>query len=440
MPTTHYARVGESDVAYQVLGDGPVDLVYSWGIGNSIETAWRFSLWYEYLEGLSSVARVILFDRRGTGISGPTTYSSIPNFEESIEDLTAVMAAAGSTRASIFGVNDSALNAILLAAMRPELVDRLVIMNGSARSEWAEDYPAGQKMEILEGTISIVERYWGTDDFAKLANPTAVDDLENVRFSASQQRISNSPRSAAAQVRYLVGRDGRWALSFVQCPTLILHSIENQFIPLAQGQYLAEHIPDAKFIEMPGADLGLTPAVMPFLSDVCQFVAGVRPVERFDRILSTVLFTDIVDSTKVAASIGDRRWRETLDRHDVIIRDSLRRFGGREINTTGDGFVMTFDSPARAVRFAEVVREEMIDVKLELRFGIHTGECEVRGEDIAGLAVHIAARIGSEATAGEILVSSTVRELVMGSNIQFVDRGERSLKGVPGEWRLFAAT
>jgi class 3 adenylate cyclase len=277
---------------------------------------------------------------------------------------------------------------------------------------------------------------WGTPDFARLINPSLADDANYVNLVSKLQRSSATPRAAAAQYDYMLRTfDVRHALPLIQAPALVLHTRENRFVPVSHGRYIADRIDGATFIELPGADTGTNPEVA---NEVAEFLTGVRPVVEIERVLTTVLFTDIVGSTAKAASLGDKRWRSLLDAHDRAVRDQLWRFRGREINTTGDGFVASFDGPARAIRCALAINEAIGKLGVALRMGLHTGECEVRGDDLGGLAVHIAARVGALATPDEIVVSSTVKDLVVGSGIEFIERGEHELKGVPGSWKLFA--
>jgi class 3 adenylate cyclase len=437
-PQTHYVRVGDGDVAYQVFGDGPIDLLLSYGLGVHVEIIWEVPIWRKILTVLSSFTRLILFDRRGTGASDSISFDGVPTWEESIEDMIAVLDAVESTQAAIMATLDTGHNGILLAAMRPDRVSHLVLYNTSARYLVADDYPMGVDPEVLDDLIELFANEWGTLDFMRLANPTSAGDVEFINLSARMLRVSNTPRSAAAQYNYLFRVDVRQALPMIQAPALVLHVKENVLLPIEFGRYLAEHISGAMFIELPGGDLSTTDSNIMMLDHVAEFLTGRRPIIEVDRILTTVLFTDIVGSTEKAALLGDQRWASLLDSHDRSVRDTLVRFRGQEINTTGDGFVASFDGPARAIRCAKAIAEATRSLNIDLRMGLHTGECEVRGNDLSGLAVHIAARIAALATTGQIFVSGMVKELVMGSGIEFSDRGEHELKGVPGLWPLFA--
>jgi class 3 adenylate cyclase len=437
-PRTNYVRVGEGDVAYQVFGDGPIDLLLSYGLGVHVEIIWEVPIWRRILTILSSFTRLILFDRRGTGASDSISFDGVPTWEESIEDMVAVLDAVGSTQTAIMATLDTGSNGILLAAMRPDRVSHLVLYNTGARYLFADDYPIGAPPEALEALVELLAKEWGTLDFMRLVNPTSAGDAEFMRLSTRMLRVSNTPRAAAAQFNYLFRRDVRQALPIIQAPTLVLHVGENVLVPIEFGRYLAEHISSARFIELPGGDLSTTESNIVMLDHVAEFLTGKIPAIEVDRILTTVLFTDIVASTETAISLGDQRWASLLDSHDRTVRDTLAHFRGQEINTTGDGFVASFDGPARAIRCAKAIGDATRPLDIEMRMGLHTGECEVRGKDLSGLAVHIAARITAHAPPGEIFVSGMVKDLVTGSGIDFSERGEHELKGLPGLWPLFA--
>ena len=352
-PKTNYVRVGEGDVAYQVFGDGPIDLLLSYGLGVHVEVIWEVPIWRKILTLLSSFTRLILFDRRGTGASDSISFDGVPTWEESIEDMIAVLDAVESTQTAIMATLDTGSNGILLAAMRPDRVSRLVLYNTSARYLVADDYPMGVPPETLDAMVELIANEWGTLDFMRLVNPTSAGDAEFMKLSTRMLRVSNTPRSAAAQYNYLLRRDVRQALPMIQASTLVLHVKENMLLPIEFGRYLAEHISSAQFIELPGGDLSITESNIMMLDHVAEFLTGQRPVIEVDRILTTVLFTDIVGSTEKAALLGDQRWASLLDSHDRTVRDTLVHFRGQEINTTGDGFVASFDGPARAIRCAE---------------------------------------------------------------------------------------
>ena len=338
-----------------------------------------------------------------------------------------------------FASADAGPIAILFTAMHPERVSALVLFNTTARFLAADDYPIGVSHEVIDAVVEVVGASWGTAEMVRAVNPDRADDAEFVHHLARQFRSAATPRAAAAQFDYIWrSLDVRQALPLIQAPTLILHVRDNLAVPIEHGRYLADHIAGATFVELPGRDVAVVSSGDRVIDEVAEFLTGERPEVEIERILTTVLFTDIAGSTNQAASLGDRRWRALLNAHDRAVRDQLRRFRGKEINTTGDGFVACFDGPARAIRCTQAIADAVGTLGIELRAGLHTGECEVRGDDLAGLAVHIAARVGALAAPGEILVSATVKDLVVGSGIEFTERGEHELRGVPGNWKLYA--
>jgi pimeloyl-ACP methyl ester carboxylesterase len=436
-PSTSYVGVGGGDVAYQIFGDGPTDLLWCYGLGGHVDSFWDIAAVADYMQRLASFTRVITFDRRGTGASDAVPDNAIPTWEEWAEDIGAVLDAAGSEQAVIFASLDAGPMAVLYTVSHPERVSALIFSNTSARYMVDDDYPIGYGEESVDSLIDLVRTGWGTSDFAKVSNPEAAEDAQLRDAMARQQRASATPRAAAAQYEYILRSvDVRSVLPFIRIPTLILHARDFSFVPLEHARYMAEHIGGAKLVELPGAEVFAPTRLV--IAEVTEFLTGSRPIVEVDRVLASILFTDIVQSTERAALLGDRRWKSLLDEHNAIVREQLRRFRGREVNTTGDGFVASFDGPARAIRCAQAVIQDVETLGLELRMGLHTGECEIRGEDLGGLAVHIAARVGAIAAPHEVLVSNTVKDLVVGSGIEFVDRGESELKGVPGSWRLFA--
>jgi class 3 adenylate cyclase len=436
-PETRYVAVGDSDVAYQVVGEGPFDLLYCYGLGSHIELLWEIPGVADMLRTLAAFCRLIIFDRRGTGASDGLSRNAMPTWEEWAEDILAVAESAGSKRASVLASGDAGPTAILFSAMHPEMVGSLVLVNTSARYMVAGDYPIGALPEEIDAFVELMATEWGSPNMTRMTSPSLSDDPEAIRLRSMALRASATPRSAAAQFEYILRNvDVRHALALIQAPTLVLHAPENPFVPITHGRYIADHIDGATFIELAGRDVGFTPSLMS--DEVAEFLTGERPVIEVERILTTVLFTDIVGSTAQAVSLGDQRWHTLLDAHDKAVREQLRRFRGKEINTTGDGFVASFDGPARGLRCARALIEATRKLGVELRVGVHTGECEVRGDDLGGLAVHIAARIGALAKPGEVLVSGTLKDLVIGSGIEFSERGEHELKGVPGFWKLFA--
>jgi class 3 adenylate cyclase len=439
-PETLYVAVGDSEVAYKVGGAGPPDLLYFYGLGSHVDMAWESPAGAGFVDGLASFARVILFDRRGTGASDSVARDSIPTWEAWAEDIGAVLDAAESDRATIFAIAEAGPIAMVFAATQPERVSSLILANTGARFLEADDYPIGVSQQTVDVLVDTLGSLWGTAGMARLIAPARADDDQFTQTLARRLRAAATPRNAAAQIRYIMGSlDVRSALPLIQAPTLVLHTSHNPVVPVELGRYVAEHIAGAKFVEVPGRgavfddrDDSLV------LGEIAEFLTGERPAVEVDRILTTVLFTDIVDSTRRAAALGDRPWRRLLDAHDRMVREQLRHFRGREIKTTGDGFLVAFDGPARGIRCTQAIIAAGRGLGVDIRAGLHTGECEVRGDDLAGLAVHVAARVGAAAGAGEVIVSSIVKDLVAGSGIEFADRGECQLKGVPGIWRLFA--
>ncbi|MDX6670435.1 MAG: hypothetical protein QOI91_798 [Solirubrobacteraceae bacterium] len=438
MPDTKYARSGDVHIAYQVFGEGELDVVLVNGFTTHVELVWEYEPARAVLEGLASFARVIAFDRRGSGLSDPVVEA--PTLEERMDDVRAVMDAAGSERAALLGVSEGVTMSLLFAATYPERVSALVCSGGMARSTEAPDYPwAAPVGALIEAGQELVGPHWGQGAIIELAAPSHADDPEARAFFARMERASASPGMLASLVQMFLDLDVRDVVPNVHVPTLVLHRTHDHLVHVGNGRWLAEHLPNARLVELPGED-----HVMWFedpervLGEVKEFLTGTRYAPEPDRILATVVFTDIVDSTRTAAELGDRRWRELLDRHDRAVRDALGRAGGREVKSTGDGFLATFDGPARAIRCAGAIHEACDALGIRVRAGIHTGECEVMGDDIGGIAVHIAARVSSLAGPGEVLVSRTVRDLVAGSGIEFDDRGTHTLKGVPDEWQLLA--
>jgi class 3 adenylate cyclase len=437
-PETRYVDVGGAEVAYQVVGQGPPDLVYVPGFGQ-VDLVWEEPVWAASLERLASFSRLILANRRGTGASDAVPDHAMPTWEEWADDVGAVLDAARSERAVVLAENYAGPTGLLFTAMQPERVSGLILANTTARRLRADDYPIGIAPQAVDEWVEMYRAGWGTVDFASRAWPNRANDPEFLQWVAKFLRASATPKSAAAQVRYMIENlDARGALPLIRVPTLVLHTQDNLIYSVEEGRYLAAHIDGARLVEVPGGDV-IVAYSAPAVEEIGEFLTGERPPVEVDRILATVLFTDIVASTERAEREGDRRWSELLSAHHKVIRSELHHFRGQEIDTAGDGFLATFDGPARAIRCACAVRDGVEALGLQIRAGLHTGEVELSDEGPRGLAVHIGARVGAAAGPGEVLISRTVADLVVGSGIELADRGEHRLKGVPGRWRLFAA-
>lgn len=441
-PRTRYAKCGDIDIAYQVLGDGPVDLLVLPGPFVPIDSIDDEPALYRFHRRLASFARVIRFDLRGVGLSSRMPAMDMLGPKFWAQDAITVMDAVGCERATVFAPNFHSMTGLLLAADHPERVGGLVVVNGTARPLWAPDYPIGAAPELLDPYLTVVQEHdaveQGFDVLGVVAPSLVGDDAFRAWWDLSGNRAG--PPSMARAVAIAVSQsDVRDALPRISTPTLVLHRRDAIFIPAGQGRYIGEGIAGSRFIELPGADsLYWVGDAGPVLDEVEEFVTGVRGGADAERVLATIMFTDIVGSTRRAAELGDHRWRDLLDNHDNIVRHEIQRFGGREVNTAGDGFVMTFVSPSAAIACAAAIVDAVRVLGIEVRVGIHAGEVEVRGVDVAGMAVHIAARVSALASASEVLVSSTLRDIVTGSRHRFAERGEHSLKGVPGQWRLYA--
>ena len=441
-PRTQYVRGPEGHVAYQVLGEGPRDIVFVPDHPNNIEIMWEEPALARFLERLATMGRLICFDKRGTGISDPVPLGAIPTIERWMDDITTVIDAVGCQRVVVFGHGDGGPIAMLFAATYPERTAGLVLGDTFARMRHAADYPDGLSEADAENKAARLYEFWGSDEPRARPRARYYSDPSFTAWRARFERLALSP--GALQIMYRVcdlDVDVRSILGSIRTPTLVFHRRDSEWIPLAFGRYLAEHIAEAKFVEIEGSEhFYYQGHVDRILSAVNEFVTGKHETLEDDRVLATVLFTDIVGSTEKASTLGDRAWRDLLARHHAVVRRQIAHFRGREIATAGDGFLVIFDGPARGVRCGLAVRDALRPLGLEVRAGLHTGECERMGENVGGIAVHIGARIAAEAHPGEVLVSSTVKDLVVGSGLSFEDRGSRVLKGVDGEWRLFAAT
>jgi class 3 adenylate cyclase len=437
IPETKYAKSGDVHIAYQIFGSGQIKLVLAPGWASHIEYAWEEPVYARFLQRLGSFARVVWFDKRGTGLSDRV--SNLPTLEQRMDDIRAVMDAVGFEHAVLFGVSESGSMSILFAATYPKRTDALILYGSFAKRQWSEDYPWAPTRQEREKWIGSLEKGWGGPLEIPTLAPSAVNDDRFSKWFATYGRLSVSPSAAVALARMNTEIDIRNILSSIHVPTLVLHRTGDRDVNVEEGRYLARSIPEAKFVELPGEDH------VPWAGDVDEiadeaeeFLTGVRPPQSSDRVLATILLTDIVSSTEKLNELGDRRWKSLLLKHNEVVRKELAKYRGREVKTTGDGFLATFDGPARAIKCACSIRDEIRGLGMTIRAGLHTGECEVIGEnDIGGVSVHIVQRVESKAGPQQVLVSSTVKDLVAGSGIQFSDLGVHSLKGIPGEWRLF---
>ncbi|HEX7292368.1 MAG TPA: alpha/beta fold hydrolase [Conexibacter sp.] len=438
VPETRYARAGDVHIAYQVVGDGPVDVVYVPPQLQQVEHLWTEPRVAAFFERLARFSRLVLFDRRGTGLSDPIAART--TLEDQMEDLDAVLDAVGSERPALFAQAEGSPMAMLYAATHPERVRALVLYAGMARVTAAPGYEWPGAPAEREARIADIFAHWGGGERVALIAPSHADDAALRRWFGKLERLSASPGALRLLFDIAGETDVREVLPSIRAPTLLLHRRDDLAIDVRHSRYLAAHLPDARYVELPGRDnLVVVGDSERILVEVERFLTGTHTPPEADRVLATVMFTDIVGSTETAARLGDRAWRELLARHDELSRAQLARFRGRAVKSLGDGWLATFDGPARAIRCALELRDAVRELGVELRAGLHTGECEAMGDDVGGLAVHIGARVGALAAPREVLVSNTVKDLVVGSGIDFADRGEHALKGVPGTWRLWAA-
>jgi class 3 adenylate cyclase len=436
-PRTRYAKNADIHIAYQTVGDGDLDLLLIDTWVHHVEAVWDFPDFARFLRRLSSFGRLIHFDRRGTGLSDSVPLHELPDLQTQVGDAVAVLEAAGSERAAVIGLNDGTIIAALLAARRPDLCRALVLFTFAASHSLA----AGMPIESIDEVIAMIEASALTDvSGIEFLAPSRIGDDGFDRHLARLQRFSVRPGAFGHFYRQTMEADLTDVLRAIRTPTLVLNRVGNSIVPIDRSREAAAAVDGARFVPLPGTDhLAFSEGIDELLDEIEEFVTGARTGADPDRLLTTLLFTDIQDSTSLTASMGDRRWRDLLDQHHQLMRAELRRFDGREISTTGDGFFASFDRPVSAVRCALSMVRAVPSLGLEIRAGIHTGEVEVRGTDLGGLAVHIAARVAASASGGEVLVSSTVKDLLAGSGLRFVDRGEHELKGAPDTWRLYAA-
>ena len=443
MPQTRYAQAPDGvSIAYQVLGDGPRDLVWVPGWVPHLEAAWEEPTLARFFERLASFSRLILFDKRGTGMSDRGSVSELPTLETRMSDVLAVCDAVGSDRAALLGVSEGAPMCALFAATYPGRTTAIILFGGYARRLEAPDYPIGSSLEAREAFHEEIARDWGGPVGLDIRAPSRIHDERFRANWARYLRMGASPAAVLALTRMNAEIDVRPILGSIRVPTLVVHRSGDRTIPVEAGRYLAEHIPKASLVEVPGDDhlpwIGDPDRV---LGEIEEFLTGVRHQAEPDRVLATVLFTDIVGSTKRAAELGDKAWGELLHAHHAVVREQLARYGGHEMGTAGDGFLATFDGPARAARCGLAIASAVRQLGLEIRAGLHTGEVERTPDGgIRGLAVHIGARIGALAKPGEVLASRTVKDLVVGSGLVFEDRGAATLRGVPDEWQLYAVS
>jgi class 3 adenylate cyclase/pimeloyl-ACP methyl ester carboxylesterase len=442
-PETRYARSAGGYVGYQDFGEGPRDILFVTNWGTNLDAMWDEPSAERFFRRLSRIGRVICFDKRGSGVSDPVPLATLPTLEEWMDDARVVLDAVESRQAAVIGDTEGGLMAMLFAASSPDRVGALILVNTFARWRRAPDYPIGMPDTAWQKLVILYERLWGQDpDMLTLTAPSLASDPRTREWFTRYQRLAMPPGAASLMYRWVTQLDVRSVLPSISAPTLVLHRKESRHYRLAFGQYLADRIPGARFVVLPGADCypfhtGESDSV---LDEIQEFLTGVREGEQSERELATVLFTDIVGSTDLAARMGDARWLELRSAHDDLIRRSLGAFRGREIATTGDGFLATFDGPARAIKCAVRIRDAVRPLQMEIRAGLHTGEIELLNGNIGGLAVHLAARVMAVAGPSEVLVSGTVTDLVAGSGIEFEDRGVQALKGVPGTWRLLRVT
>ena len=438
IPPTRFAKLGDDRIAYQIVGDGPVDLLWVAGIGDALDARWEYGPYANLLWRLASFSRLIMMDRRGMGASDPVPLEALPSWEEFVDDALAVLDAAGSDRTVLLGCNDATPTALLFAATRPERTRSLILFNTTFEVVSADEAPMPE--DEWESLIAAFEENWGTEEGAVLANPDQSDDPVLIRFQAKNMRMTCSPKQAGAYLRQNQAVDIRHVIPSITVPTLVMHRQDTPpYTYIETSQSLAAQIPGARFVAVPGKGLYIfEKPYAQILDHIEAFVTGISPTADINRALATILFTDIVGSTEQASALGDRRWRGLLESHDALASSIVNQHGGRLVRHTGDGVLATFDGPGRAIRCAAAFRDALAALGITIRAGLHAGEVEQRGEDIGGIAVHLAARVLEQAGPNEVLTSSAVPLLVAGSRIEFEDRGEYELKGIPGSWRLFA--
>ncbi|HEY0547117.1 MAG TPA: alpha/beta fold hydrolase [Pyrinomonadaceae bacterium] len=438
-PETRYARSGDVNIAYQVVGDAPLDLVFVMGWVSHLEYFWEEPSFARFLARLASFSRLILFDKRGTGLSDRVPNTELPTLEQRMDDVRAVLEAVGSERAALIGVSEGGPMCSLFAATYPEKTIALVMIGTYAKRICDEDYPWAPTADERQHFYELMQREWGGPVGIDERAPSVADDPHFREWWATYLRMGASPGAALALTKMNADIDVRHVLPSIRVPTLVIHREGDLCLKAEEGRYVAASIPGSKYVELPGVDhLPFVGDQNAILDEVEEFLTGVRHAPEYDRVLATVLFTRIVDSAKQAAQVGERRWRDLLERHQAHVRRELELFKGREIEMVGDGLLATFDGPARAIRCACAITDSASRLGIKIRAGLHTGECDVMEDKVGGIAVETGAAVAAHASIGEILVSNTVKDLVAGSGIRFEERGTHSLEDIPGEWRLFA--
>jgi pimeloyl-ACP methyl ester carboxylesterase len=438
-PEVAYAKSADVSIAYETLGEGPLDVVIAPGFISHLGEDWSSPEFRRFAERIASYARFITFDKRGTGLSDRGV--GLPSLEERMDDVRAVMDAAGCERAALVGVSEGGAMSMVFSATYPERTHSLTLIGSFARFSPAPDYPAGIPDSVFDSLMDYFDTRWASGALGKVVVPSRAQDERFLEEFARHNRAAAAPGDAKALMRMNQSIDVRDVLPAIHVPTLVLHRIGDRMIPVEAGRYMAERIPGAKWVELPGSDHPPQFGDDAMQDEIQQFLTGSRGAPREpDRVLATVLFTDIVDSTARAAELGDQQWRRLIEQHHALVRRELERHRGKEIDTAGDGFFATFDGPARAVQCATGIARAVRDLGIEVRAGLHAGECELHPDGVTGLAVHIGSRIASLAGAGEVWVSSTVKDLVVGSGLEFEPRGTRELKGVPGDWSVYQAS
>lgn len=438
-----YADSGNVHIAYTLHGEGPTNLVITPGTISHLDFLWEEAGFRKFVEEAGKFAKVVLFDKRGTGLSDRE--AGVPTYEERMDDIRAVMDAVAFDSAVLFGISEGAPMSLLFAASYPSRTNGLVICGGEAKGSWSPDYPWEATREQWEASFERVPRMWGTSEAAERAvsylAPSRIGDAKFIDWLRNMFRMGASPGAQIALGRSEMNMDVRATLSAIHVPTLVLHAKGDKSCDVAEGRYIASRIQGARMVELPGADhlFFASPSLSEIvLEETRKFLGSLGPRGKVDRILTTVLFTDIIDSTKKSSEVGDARWREMLHHHNAVVEAEVGQFGGKVVKNTGDGYLATFDGPSRAIHCAWQISQSISKSGIQVRAGLHTGECMVGADEVGGIAIHLASRIMDEASPGEVLVSSTVKDLVYGSHTKFIDRGERTLKGIEGAWRLYS--